>query len=275
MDQSKHDQPLPRLLSGQRQLRFYLTAPSPCPYLPDRMERKVFTSLEGPAAAQLNDTLTHAGFRRSQNIAYRPACEGCDACISVRIPVAGFHFGRSWRRVLTRNADLVRTRAPPVATDDQYWLLRHYLDGRHADGGMAEMGMLDFGAMVEESRVRTHIVEYRIRRGERAGELMAAAIVDLMRDGLSLVYSFFDTDDARRSLGSFLILDAVRQAAQVGLSHVYLGYWVPGSPKMDYKRRYGPLEALHRGQWVPLDAIGEDELARAWGPRGAPAARSA
>jgi leucyl-tRNA---protein transferase len=233
-----------------QQLRFYLTTPGPCPYLPEKRERKVFTSLEGQEAAPLNDVLTHAGFRRSQNIAYRPACEGCDSCVSARIRAGGFEFNRSWRKIIARNDDLKRIRRPAKATEEQFWLLRRYLLSRHGEGGMADMTMLDFAAMVEETSVRTHIVEYRYNApGPDRGELAAAALVDVLRGGLSLVYSFFDVSDAKRSLGSFVILDHVLQARAAGLDHVYLGYWVSGSEKMDYKARFQPLELLRSGVW--------------------------
>lgn len=236
-----------------KQLRFYLTTPSPCPYLPNRRERKVFTSLEGNEALALNETLTHAGFRRSQNIAYRPACEACDSCISARIPQRQFKFTRPWRKILARNADIVRTRRPAEATEEQFWLLRKYLITRHAEGGMAEMGLLDYAAMVEETAVHTHIVEYRYASGPDEGELVAAALVDLLRDGLSLVYSFFDPADERRSLGAYIILDHVIQAEASGLPYVYLGYWVPGSDKMGYKSRFRPLELLRAGAWTKFE----------------------
>ncbi|MGE3302919.1 MAG: arginyltransferase [Hyphomonadaceae bacterium] len=237
-------------------LRFYLTSPQPCPYLDDRKERKVFTGLDGGDALALNEALTHAGFRRSQNIAYRPACEGCDLCISARIPVRRFALGRSWRRVLNRNADLARKRRPPEATEEQFWLLRRYLAARHAEGGMADMGLMDYAAMVEDTAVHTHVVEYRYTEGPEAGELAAAVIVDLLRDGLSLVYSFFDPRAERRSLGVYTILDHVAQAEAVGLDYVYLGYWVPGSDKMSYKARFRPLELLRAGAWTPIEHTG-------------------
>ncbi len=236
-----------------KHLRFYLTTPSACPYLPGREERKVFTSLEGGEALALNETLTHAGFRRSQNIAYRPACEGCDSCISARIPTRAFQESRSWRKVIARNADLHRQRRPAEATEEQFWLLRRYLNHRHAEGGMADMALLDYAAMVEETAVHTHIVEYRYTKGPDRDELAGAAIVDLLRDGLSLVYSFFDPRDERRSLGAYIILDHVRQAQAAGLDYVYLGYWVPGSDKMGYKSRFRPLELLRGGAWAPFD----------------------
>ncbi len=212
-----------------KNLRFYLTAPTPCPYLPGRRERKVFTGLEGLDASNLHEVLTHAGFRRSQNIAYRPSCDGCDSCISARVAAERFQFTRRWRRILARNADLSRALRPAEATEEQFRLLRRYLRSRHAEGGMAEMKMSDYASMVEETAVRTHIVEYRYTaRGPLRGELAAAALVDVLRDGLSLVYSFFDPDDAKRSLGLYTILDHVQQARAAGFAHVYLGYWIPG-----------------------------------------------
>ncbi len=235
---------------SSKQLRFYLTAPSACPYLPDRKERKVFTSLDGPDALALNDALTHAGFRRSQNIAYRPACEGCDACVSARIPVKAFDLTKRWRRVLTKNADLSRAMRPPEATEEQFWLLRRYLTTRHAGGGMADMTLLDYAAMVEETSVRSHIIEYRrAGAGPDEDDLIAAALVDVIADGLSLVYSFFDVRESARSLGSFMILDHIAQAAAAGLPYVYLGYWVQGSDKMGYKGDFRPLELLRGGEW--------------------------
>lgn len=241
-----------------RSLRFYLTAPAPCPYLPGRRERKVFTGLEAMDAVNLNDALTHAGFRRSQNIAYRPACDLCDACVSARVRVDEFELNRRWKKVLTRNQDLTRALRPAEATEEQFWLLRRYLGARHAEGGMADMSLLDYAAMVEETAVRTHIVEYRYSApGPDKGELAAAALVDVLKDGVSLVYSFFDTRDPKRSLGVFTILDHIMRARTVGLPHVYLGYWVRGSDKMDYKAEFQPLELLIAGNWTPFRKTGE------------------
>ncbi|MGE0595452.1 MAG: arginyltransferase [Hyphomonadaceae bacterium] len=239
-----------------KNLRFYLTAPSPCPYLAGRRERKVFTALDGLDAASLNDVLTNAGFRRSQNIAYRPACDGCESCISARVSAERFSFNRRWRRIIARNADLSRSLRPAEATEEQFRLLRRYLKSRHADGGMADMTYADYAAMVEETAVRTHIVEYRhTNPGARRGELAAAALVDVLGDGLSLVYSFFDTEDTRRSLGAYTILDHIQQARAAGFPHVYLGYWIPGSEKMAYKAEFKPLELLLGGEWRPYEPI--------------------
>ncbi len=236
-------------------LRFYKTAGTPCPYLPGRRERKVFTGLDGLHAEQLHDLLTHNGFRRSQTIAYRPGCDGCEACISTRVPAARFAFTRRWRRIMGKNADIARALRPAEASEEQFRLLRRYLRARHVDGGMAAMSYGDYVAMVEETAVRTHILEYRYTEGPNRGELAAAALVDVLRDGLSLVYSYFDPDAPHRSLGHYVILDHIAQARAVGFAYVYLGYWVPGSKKMDYKASFAPLEVLLDGSWRSYEPV--------------------
>ena len=242
-----------------RQLRFFLTAPSPCPYLPGREERKVFAHLPLSDGAAINDALTQIGFRRSQNIAYRPACENCDACVSARIPVADYTFSRSERRILDRNRDLERNLVEAEATMEQFDLLRRYLLARHAEGGMADMTWPDYVAMVEDTAARTHLIEYRKRSADGGpGDLVACILVDVMTDGLSLVYSFYEPTLPKRSLGSFIILDHVVQASLAALPYVYLGYWVQGSPKMDYKARFNPVEVLRPGGWTLMAARDRD-----------------
>jgi len=243
-------------VTNQRDTRvpqFFLTPGGPCPYLPGRTERKVFARLNGVLAQPLNEALTHSGFRRSQSIAYRPACESCSACVSVRIIAGEMDFTRGLRRIVRRNADLVCTEVTAEATREQFALLRTYLDSRHAGGGMSDMGLFDYVAMVEETPVNTHIVEYR-RRGENGepGALVACALSDVLRDGLSMVYSFFHPGEDARSLGTYMILDHVHSARVRDLQHVYLGYWVQGSEKMDYKARFKPMEALGREGWERL-----------------------
>lgn len=243
----KHSRDLPQ---------FYLTAPAPCPYLAGKLERKVFTHLAGPRARPLNDALSQCGFRRSQNIAYRPACERCSACVSVRVVVDEFAPGRTFRRTLRANADLLVVTRPADPTSEQYALFRDYLDARHVDGGMADMSMLDYAMMVEDTAVESRIVEYRLRRPgwleqETAarGPLVACSLVDVLSDGLSMVYSFFDSAARRRSLGTFMILDHIARARRMGLPYLYLGYWVANSPKMAYKGRFQPQEHLLASGW--------------------------
>jgi arginine-tRNA-protein transferase len=234
--------------------QFYLTAPSPCPYLADREERKVFTHLVGDRAGDLNNLLTQGGFRRSQSIAYRPACENCRACISVRVVVDEFRPTRGMRRIQARNADIAGEMRVAVPTSEQYSVFRAYLDARHQDGGMADMTVLDYAMMIEDSHVDTRIVEYRRRRSEpgsgRRGELLAVALTDVLKDGLSMVYSCFEPVEAHRSLGTLMILDHIARARRMGLAYVYLGYWVHGSRKMDYKARFLPQERLAPDGWV-------------------------
>ena len=235
--------------------QFYLTAPSPCPYLPGKEERKVFTHLVGERAGELNDLLTHGGFRRSQSIAYRPACDTCRACVSVRVIASEFKPSRNMRRVMERNDDVVGDMRTPQPSSEQYSVFRSYLDSRHHNGGMADMTVLDYAMMVEDSHVETRVVEYRRRgpdsgiTGRGAGQLLAVTLVDILNDGLSMVYSFFDPEAADRSLGTYMILDHIERARRMGLDYVYLGYWVRSSRKMDYKSRFLPQERLMPEGW--------------------------
>ncbi|MGB8816717.1 MAG: arginyltransferase [Rhizobiaceae bacterium] len=236
--------------------QFYLTAPQPCPYLPHRFERKVFTHLVGERAADLNDLLTQGGFRRSQNIAYRPACETCRACVSVRVLVQEFQRTENMERVWKRNSDLIGKEYKAEPSSEQYALFRKYLDARHGDGGMADMSVLDYAMMVEDTHVRTKVIEYRKRgpdsfiTGGGTGDLIAVSLTDEMGDGLSMVYAYFDPDLAKRSIGTYLILDHIERARAAGKPHLYLGYWVEGSRKMGYKTRFFPQEHLGPTGWA-------------------------
>lgn len=233
---------------ASRQLPFFLTAPTPCPYLEGRMERKIFTRVDNEQTAHLNNILTHAGFRRSQSILYRPACELCSACKSARIPVAEFTPSRTQKRIAKKNADLLRLPKPAEAQPEQFALLSRYLNARHADGDMAGMDFFDFASMVEDGSGQTELVEYR----DGAGQLVACVLVDRLIDGFSLVYSFFAPDRVQDSLGAYVILDHIERAKAEGLPFLYLGYWVQGSPKMDYKAQYKPLEVLEPEGWRTL-----------------------
>jgi arginine-tRNA-protein transferase len=239
--------------------QFFLTSPSPCPYLAGKLERKVFTHLVGGRAAAVNDLLTQGGFRRSQSIAYRPACDACRACISVRVLAREFRPSRTFRRVLGTNQDVMGRERPAAPTAEQYSLFRSYLDARHATGGMIDMTVLDYSMMIEDSHVQTKLIEYRRRgidsriTGRGEGPLLAVALTDVLSDGLSMVYSYYDPDQSSRSLGTYIILDHIARAQAMGLPYVYLGYWVEGSPKMDYKRRFLPQERLGHEGWTRIE----------------------
>ncbi len=235
---------------------FYVTSAQPCPYLKDRLERKLFTHLTIDKPAVLIDNLLKGGFRRSQNIAYTPYCEGCQACVSVRVLVDEFRPSRNMRRIQAANRDLVATRHPPRPTTEQYHLFRDYIGHRHGDGGMADMSVLDYAQMVEDSVVNTFVTEYRQRTPlaeEDApsvpGTLYGAALCDRLSDGISMVYSFYDIDAVARSLGTFTILEHIDYARSLGLPYVYLGYWISGSRKMRYKTRFKPQERLGPNGW--------------------------
>jgi len=243
--------------------RFFVTSPAPCPYLPGRSERKVFTELKGPHADALNDALGRIGFRRSQTVAYRPSCLDCQACISVRVVAGEFAPSSTQKRNLKRNGDLVTTVCRPWSTSEQFDLLQRYLGVRHPDGGMTSMDEVDFADMVEHTPVTSYVIEYREPSvdGVTPGRLVGACLTDKQCDGLSMIYSFYDPDHATRSgLGNYIILDHMRRATETGLAYVYLGYWVEGSPRMQYKVRYRPLERLTRGGWERMSEAEQDRL---------------
>ncbi len=231
--------------------RFFVTSPSPCPYLPGKQERKVFTELNGPHAGELNDALGRIGFRRSQGVAYRPSCAGCSACVSVRVVTHAFDPNATQRKLIRKNGDLTVAACRPWATDEQFQLLRRYLATRHPGGGMVGMDEDDYADMIEQSPVNSVIVEYRepSLNGE-LGKLVGACLTDRQADGLSMIYSFFASDDSeRQGLGTYIILDHILRARTAGLPYVYLGYWVKGSARMAYKTRYRPIEMLTPNGW--------------------------
>ncbi|MBA2635945.1 MAG: arginyltransferase [Sphingomonas sp.] len=235
--------------------KFFVTNPSPCPYLPGKVERKVFTELSGRSASDLNEALGRIGFRRSQSVAYRPSCIDCSACVSVRVLASEFEASATQRKLLRRLTDLEVSACKAWTTEEQYALLRKYLAVRHPGGGMADMDESDFADMVEQTSVRTYLIEYREPSvGGRLGKLVGACLSDHQNDGLSMIYSFFDVGpEARKGLGTFIILDHIIRAARAGLPFVYLGYWVEGSQRMAYKTGFRPLERLGRDGWQRMD----------------------
>lgn len=232
-----------------RQLRhFFATVAVPCPYLVGQSEQKLVVELSGASAPAFYADLSRAGFRRSHGLAYRPACIGCRACVPVRIDVAGFEPTRSLRRVIRRNQDLGTLERPARATREQFRLFVQYQRARHGDSEMASMAYGDYRAMVEDTPVDTRLLEIT----GADGQLVGACLADRLADGYSAVYTFFDPDEGPRSLGTFAILHLVERARRAGLAYVYLGYWVGGSAKMAYKRRFPALQLFERSAWVPL-----------------------
>jgi len=235
---------------------FYVTSAQPCPYLPGRHERKLFTHLTHDKPPAVVDNLLKSGFRRSQNIAYMPYCDGCQACVSVRVRADEFEADKAMRRVWRKNQDLYARRVEARPTSEQYSLFRSYIDARHWDGGMADMSVLDFAMMVEDSIIDTFMSEYRVRPADGREQnvarwpLVATALCDRLSDGISMVYSFYEPEEAHRSLGTYMILEHLALARRLGLPYVYLGYWIRGSRKMEYKVRFHPLEQLGPKGWV-------------------------
>lgn len=227
-------------------LTFHRSGPMVCPYLSDRVEQQLFHELNGPDAQQVFDHLSANGFRRSHHIAYRPACPGCEACIPVRFPVNRLREGKAFRRIRNRNVGVSVSEAGAVATAEQYALFRAYVRTRHGEGDMAQMSYTDFANLVVASPVDTTLYEWRTP----LGKLVGACIADRLQDGFSAVYSFFDPKASDyASLGTYIILSLADIARACDLGYVYLGFWVPGSPKMDYKRRFEPLECFSPLGW--------------------------
>lgn len=224
---------------------FFATAPLPCPYLPDRVERRVVTELVGREAAHFHDVLSNAGFRRSHSVAYTPACPDCDACVAVRIVSDQFVATRSMRRVSKSNAEVTVTECGPVATEEQYALFQLYQQSRHSSGDMARMDFVDYRALIEETPVESTVWEFR-----NSDEcLVGACLVDRIENGLSAVYSFFDPELSSQSLGTYIILWLIEQAKELKLPYVYLGFWVDKCDKMSYKAKFQPLEMYSPSGW--------------------------
>jgi arginyl-tRNA--protein-N-Asp/Glu arginylyltransferase len=228
--------------------QFFATLPVACPYVPGRAERKLVVELSRGGSTQFYDDLSRAGFRRSHHFAYRPACRGCSACVPVRIAVDDFTHTRSTRRIRNTNLDLSGRLAAARVTPEQFRLFSAYQRVRHNDSDMASMTYTDFRGMVEDSPIQTAIAEFR----DTSGSLVAASLIDLLDDGFSAVYNFYDPQQPRRSLGTWSILWLVEQCRRQGQPYVYLGYWIADSPKMAYKARFAALERLTAGSWTAL-----------------------
>ena len=235
--------------------QFYVTAPQDCPYLENNVERKLFTALYGSNSTRLNNSLSKQGFRRSQNVLYRPSCSNCNACMSARIPSIELKLSKSQKRIISKNEDLIRVINSPLATDPQYELFKKYINKRHANGGMSDMDAEDFASMIEETNVESKLIEYHTQKNGTL-ELVSFSLIDILDDGISMVYSVFDPELKERSLGTYMILDHNNLVIEMNLQFVYLGYWVEGSAKMDYKRRFRPLEVFTNDKWVRASKAG-------------------
>jgi arginine-tRNA-protein transferase len=229
---------------------FYVLREMACHILPGMRERKVVTELAGGNAAATYGALSRGGFRRSHLFAYRPACRGCDACVPVRVAAKAYEPGKSLRRTARLNADLSIQVRPATATYEQYRLFTRYLNNRHPGGEMARMSFIDYRPMVEETAVETRIAEFR----DEAGTLQAACLFDLLDDGTSAVYSFFEPYRPERGLGTYVVHWLIQATARWGGEYVYLGYWIENSRTMAYKTRYRPLESLTSAGWRRVSA---------------------
>ena len=230
---------------NQKPVSFFITAPLPCPYLDGKVERRIVTELNGIDASSTHDTLSRVGFRRSHSLVYTPVCHKCDACHAVRTITDEFQPSSSQRRVLKSNLDMIAEEKETRATSEQYELFSRYQESRHTGGDMATMDFYDYQALVEETPVDSTLIEFRTSEGI----LVAGCLADIMADGISAVYSFFDPKMRQRSLGTYMILWLIGRAKQLGLPYAYLGYWIGGNQKMAYKDKFRPLEYYAGESW--------------------------
>jgi arginyl-tRNA--protein-N-Asp/Glu arginylyltransferase len=246
----------PRAMRAVAVRQFFATSPVACPYLPGQAERKLVVELAGSGSALFYDDLSRAGFRRSHRFAYRPACRGCSSCVPVRIAVNDFRHTRSTRRIRNTNLDIAGHLVAARATPEQFRLFSAYQRSRHSDSDMASMTYSDYRGMVEDTPVRSAIAEFR----DAFGKLLAVSLIDLLDDGISAVYNFYERQQPKRSLGTWSILWLIELSRRQGQPYVYLGYWIADSPKMAYKARFPALEHLVAGVWTAFAPLREGAL---------------
>ncbi|BBL70255.1 arginyltransferase [Methylogaea oryzae] len=229
-------------------LPLLLSAEHDCSYLPERRARSLVATPERPMDGNLYSQLVKHGFRRSGDLVYRPHCHGCSACIALRVPVAAFRPNRAQRRCVKDNADLSATPLPAEFNQEHYRLYRRYLGWRHPDGQMADTTPESYIEFLANDWCDTYFVEFRDQ-----GRLAAVAVVDLLTDGLSAVYTFYEPELERRGLGAYAVLWQIAQAHALGLDYLYLGYWIEECRKMAYKSRYRPFEIYRNGRWLAVN----------------------
>lgn len=234
---------------GSGELRLFLTPEHPCSYLPGQLARTLFPDPETPMDGRLYGGLINLGFRRSGNFVYRPECGACRACVPVRVPVADFRPRRRHRRILKRNRDLRVTGAEPRFSEEHYALFRRYIDARHGDGDMHDTSEAQYRKFLLSDWCDTRFFEFRT-----GGRLLAVAVTDLLPGGLSSFYTFFEPDEAERSLGTLSILWQIAETGHRGLPWLYLGYWIAECRKMAYKADFRPIEMFIGGRWIGFGA---------------------
>lgn len=228
-------------------LKFYATQPHACSYLPEQRATTLFLDPQQPIDLETYSQLSELGFRRSGDHLYRPHCQACSACIASRIAVNDFKPNKQQTRILKRNSDLCVSARPPALTDEIYQLYARYIESRHQDGDMYPPSRAQFAAFLVRDLPFSLFHQFRL-----GDELVAVAVTDQMLNGLSAVYTFYAPEYARRSLGRYAILWQIEQARRQHLQAVYLGYWIKGCRKMNYKTEYRPLEMLVNQRWVRL-----------------------
>jgi leucyl-tRNA---protein transferase len=227
--------------------QYFLTPPHPCSYLENRTARTLFLDPRQIVNGPLYGDLTRAGFRRSGGNLYRPYCDGCKACVPVRVPVADFRWSRRFRRIQLANSDVVVSIREPVFSDRYYDLYARYISARHADGDMHPPNVDQFRSFMLSSWANSAFLVL-----EERDRLLGVAVTDTLPDGLSAIYTFFEPTLSKRSLGVFAILAQIEHCLRNAMTYLYLGYWVRDSAKMAYKIDYRPIELLVRDRWVRL-----------------------